>query len=181
MKLSSRLLWLSTGLVMGIIGTGLALAPFPRTQAASNDRFEDCIMCTGPVGGIPRTLSEAVWLLDYRSGRLLSTVIDRNIGQIIGWADMDVATEFAIAPRQNAHFMMTTGMTALGQAVLYLVETTSGKIGVYSMGASAQGNGFAIFRQVPPQSFRGVAAQAPAPDGADAPKKPNIMPFAGKG
>ena len=30
--------------------------------------------------------------------------------------------------------MMTTGMIANGQAALYVTETTSGKIGVYSMG-----------------------------------------------
>jgi hypothetical protein len=31
------------------------------------------------------------------------------------------------------HFMMTTGQITRGQAALYLAETSSGKIGVYSM------------------------------------------------
>src|SRR5262249_8838316 len=74
------------------------------------------------------------WLLDYRAGKLLGTVIDRNQGKIVGWAEVDLVTEFGVQPKQPVHFLMTTGMIAQGQAALYVAETTTGKFGVYTMG-----------------------------------------------
>jgi transposase InsO family protein len=180
MKESSRLLWMCTGLTLGFLGAALAFGPGASVQAASNDRFEDYVMCTGQVGVTARAPTEGLWLLDYRTGRLLSTVIDRYLGKIVGWAEVDLTTEFNIAPRKNVHFMMTTGVTAQGQAALYLVETTTGTMGVYYMGPSAQGTGFSIYRQVAPQSFRPPAAPA-GQEGGEAPNKANIVPFAGKG
>jgi hypothetical protein len=117
---------------------GLGMAVYSgRTQQAlaSNDRFEDYILCTGAVATSPRAITDGVWLLDYRSGKLLGTVIDRNIGKIVGWAEVDLVSEFGIAPRQNVHFLMTTGNIAQGQAALYVAETSTGKLGVYTMGA----------------------------------------------
>jgi hypothetical protein len=146
MKDSGRMLWLFTGLVLGAVGTGLYVLPSRQAQAA-NDRFEDYIMCTGAVGITPRAPTDGVWLLDYRSGKLLGTVIDRTAGKIIGWAEVDLVTEFGIPPRQNVHFMMTTGNIAQGQAALYVAETTTGKIGVYTMGPRVDGQlGVAIRR-----------------------------------
>jgi hypothetical protein len=55
------------------------------------------------------------------------------MGTIVGWAEVDLVTEFKLAPRAQVHFMMTTGMIASGQAALYVAETSSGKMGVYSM------------------------------------------------
>jgi hypothetical protein len=133
MKDSGRLLWLTTGLILGFVGAGLYFWP-GREARASNDRYEDYIMCTGAVGVTARAPTDGLWLLDYRSGKLLGTVIDRVQGKIVGWAEVDLVTEFGIQPRQNVHFMMTTGNIAQGQAAVYVVETTTGKIGVYTMG-----------------------------------------------
>jgi hypothetical protein len=132
MRNSIRLLWLLTGLVLGVTGTVLYLRP-SSANAGSNDRFEDYVMCTGSVAVTSRAPTDGVWLLDYRSGKLLGTVIDRNSGKILGWAEGDLLTEFGIQPRQNVHFMMTTGQIALGQAALYVAETTTGKFGVYTL------------------------------------------------
>lgn len=132
MKDMGRLLWLSVGLVLGAVGVGLYLGQ-SRPAEASNDRFEDYVMATGSVSTSPRSQTDGVWLLDYRSGKLLGTVIDRNAGKIGGWAEVDLVTEFGIAPRQNVHFLMTTGQISFGQAALYVAETTSGKFGVYTM------------------------------------------------
>ena len=52
----------------------------------------------------------------------------------LGWAEGDMLSEFGIQPRQNVHFLMTTGQIAQGQAALYIAETTTGKFAVYSMG-----------------------------------------------
>jgi hypothetical protein len=146
MKDSGRLLWLITGLVLGIAVTAFYLLSGHQAQAA-NDRFEDYIICTGAVGVTPRAPTDGVWLLDYRSGKLLGTVIDRSLGKIVGWAEVDLVTEFGIPPRQNVHFLMTTGNISQGQAALYVAETTTGKLGVYTMGPRVDGmSGIAIRR-----------------------------------
>ncbi len=128
-----RLLWLAVGLLLGAAAVSLYLGHHPEARA-SNDRYEDYILCTGAVAVNLRAPTEGVWLLDYRAGKLLGTVIDRVKGKIIGWAEVDLVSEFGLPPRQNVHFMMTCGMIAQGQAALYVCETTSGKFGVYTMG-----------------------------------------------
>jgi hypothetical protein len=138
MKDSGRLLWLFTGLLLGAAGAGLYILP-SRPVYASNDRFEDYIICTGAVGVTARAPTDGVWLLDYRTGKLLGTVIDRAQGKIVSWAETDLVNEFGIPPRQNVHFLMTTGNIAQGQAALYVAETTTGKFGVYTMGPRADG------------------------------------------
>src|SRR5262249_44342847 len=65
-------------------------------QAGGNDRFEDYIMCTGAAAVNPRNPTDAVWLLDYRAGKLLGTIIDKNQGKIVGWAELNLAQEFNI-------------------------------------------------------------------------------------
>jgi len=82
----------------------------------------------------PKAPTDGVWLLDYRAGKLLGTVIDRSNGKIVGWAEVDLTNEFNLQPKQNVHFLMTTGTITHGQAALYLAETASGKLGVYTMG-----------------------------------------------
>src|SRR5207248_3117840 len=116
---SGRFLWLFTGLVLGLTAAALYLRPGPA-KAGSNDRLEDYIMCTGAVGVTARAPTDGVWLLDYRTGKLLGTVIDRTTGKILGWAEGDMLSDFGIQPRQNVHFLMTTGQLAQGQAALYI-------------------------------------------------------------
>jgi hypothetical protein len=156
MKDTGRLFWLIVGVVLGAVGVGLYLNQAQPARAA-NDRFEDYIMCTGAVTLAGKAPLDGVWLLDYRSGKLLGTVIDRGTGKIDGLAEVDLVTEFGIQPRQNVHFLMTTGNIAAGQAALYVAETTTGKLGVYTMGPRSDGKGgYAIrrhdlvpFRQAP--------------------------------
>jgi hypothetical protein len=146
MKASGRWLWLVAGLVVGVGVAGLYLGGTRRAEAA-NDRFEDYILCTGPVAVAPGAQTDGVWLLDYRAGKLLGTVIDRIQGRILGWAEVDLVREFGIQPKQNVHFLMTTGSIARGQAALYVAETTTGKVGVYTMGPRPDGRpGIAIRR-----------------------------------
>ena len=134
MKDLSRLLWLSTGLALGIVGTLIYLQSVPTAYAA-NDRHEDYIMCTGPVSLQQQgVIVDGVWLLDYRAGKLLGTVIDRFAGKIQNWAEVDLVQEFGVKPQQNVHFLMTTGTVANGQAALYVAETATGRFGVYTMG-----------------------------------------------
>ena len=150
------------GLVLGIAGTALCVDPIVEAarhrnerlllqqrllQAGGSDRFEDYVMCTGGASINPRIPTDAGWLLDYRGGKLLGTIIDRSVGKIIGWAELDLPTEFGIPPKQNVHFLMTTGTIAQGQAALYVAETNSGKFGVYTLGPDPNtGQGMIIRR-----------------------------------
>jgi hypothetical protein len=156
MKDLGRLLWLGVGMLLGAAGVWLALGQTKTAEAASNDRFEDYILCTGSVAVSQRTPTDGVWLLDYRSGKLLGTVINRDTGKIGGWEEVDLVKDFGIAPKQNVHFLMTTGQITTGQAALYLAETSSGKFGVYTMAARPDRPGLMIskhdmvmFRQNP--------------------------------
>jgi hypothetical protein len=125
---------MTMGLIVGAVAAYYLMNPGHEALAA-NDRYDDYILCTGAVADRRGAVTEGVWMLDYRAGKLLGTLIDRGTAKIVGWAEVDLVNEFSIAPRTPVHFMMTTGMIANGQAALYVAETTSGKIGVYSMGA----------------------------------------------
>lgn len=155
----SRFIWLAFGLGLGFLGTFLYLKS-SQPVYAGNDRFEDYILCTGPVTLQPtRVPLDGVWLLDYRTGRLLGTVIDRAHGKIMSWAEVDLVNEFGVPPRQNVHFLMTTGTIAEGQAALYVAETSTGKLGVYTMnprpdnrpGIAIRRHDLVLFRQPPPR------------------------------
>ena len=50
---------------------------------------------------------------------------------------------------------MTTGMIAQGQAALYIAETTSGKIAVYTMGPRTDGQPGVMIRKHDMVPFRG--------------------------
>lgn len=156
MKDVNRLLWLAVGLTFGVVGA-IILVRSPQPAYAANDRYEDYIICTGPVTMQPRVL-DGVWLLDYRAGKLLGTILDRSVGKVQAWAEVDLVREFAVPPRQNVHFMMTTGTITDGQAALYVAETTTGRFGVYTMGPRPDNRPGVIirrhdlvtFRQTPP-------------------------------
>lgn len=150
MRYTTHILIALVGLLAGVLGTVIygnpGINPPIVYASGSNDRYQDYVMCTGAVSVTPRAPTDGVWLLDYRSGKLLGTVIDRNLGKIVGWAEVDLVTEFGIPPKQDVHFMMTTGTIAQGQAALYVAEVTTGKFGVYTLGPSPEGTGVIIRR-----------------------------------
>jgi hypothetical protein len=134
---------------------GLAIGWFFNSKqpvfAGSVDRYEDFIMATGPVnqsfvGNNSATTNQflnadldGVWVLDYKSGKLLASTINRQTGKMVSFGEVDLVKEYEIAPRANVHFMMSTGIVVKGQSVLYLLETSTGKLGVYSMVSSDSG------------------------------------------
>jgi hypothetical protein len=143
-----RYLWLMAGTLLGCLGTYFLLGGWSRpAQAGVADRFEDFVMCTGPASIFPGAPMDGVWMLDYRAGKLLGTVVDRTTGKIHSWAEVDLVNEFGIPPKHNVHFMMVTGNISPGQAALYVAETTTAKFGIYTMGPRPDGKpGVAIRR-----------------------------------
>ena len=138
MRSVGQLAGVAAGIAAGVVGTLLYLGQPRPAGAASNDRYQDSIMATGAVSVNPRIQTDGVWLLDYRAGKLLGTVIDRTQGKIVGWAEVDLRAEYEAKPNQDVHFLMTTGYVTQGQSALYLAETTTGKFGVYTAISSLQ-------------------------------------------
>jgi hypothetical protein len=166
MRATGTLGLVAIGTVLGVAAAALYLNPTRPAAAASNDRYQDFIMATGAVSVNPRVQTDGVWLLDYKAGKLLGTVIDRTQGKIVGFAEVDLTAEFGLQAKQDVHFMMTTGYITQGQSALYLAETSTGQFGVYTMGPGANGGGIVIrrhditkFRQ---QAGAQPAANAPA-------------------
>ncbi|MCI0456421.1 MAG: hypothetical protein L0Z62_05515 [Gemmataceae bacterium] len=161
MKDLGRFLWLGVGLVLGGLGAVLYWDR-PTPARAANDRFEDYILCTGPVAIGPRAPTDGVWMLDYRGGKLLGTVIDRTNGRLVGWAEVDLVSEFSLKPKQEVHFLMTTGTITQGQAALYVAETSTGMFGVYTMGPRPDNKTGVVIRRHDMVRFRQPPAEAPA-------------------
>jgi len=171
MAMSNKRNWLAgaAGVGCGLVAA-LLLNTSPRAAVASSgDRYQDYIMCTGAVSVNPKVPTDGVWMLDYRGGKLLGTVIDRTTGKITGWAEVDLVTEFGIAPKQDVHFLMTTGSIAQGQAALYVCETATGKFGVYTMGAGESGTGIQI-RRHDMTTFRAAKPPVTTAGGTEPPK-----------
>ena len=144
MRKLTPILWLTLGLALGIG----AMIAYRGTQPAlaGNDRHEDYIMATGPIKLGVNVEADGIWLLDYRAGKLLGTIVDKNAGKVVGWAEVDLVQEFNIPPKQNVHFLMTTGAQIKGQTALYLTEINSGRFGVYSMAPRVDGTGGMFIR-----------------------------------
>ena len=149
MTLTKHLLTLAAGGALGVLGLGAGLflgsSPQP-VKAGGIDRFQDYVMTTGAVSLSARSQVDGVWMLDYRSGKLLGTCIDKTQGKIVGWSEVDLVNEFDVQPRQDVHFMMVTGFISAGQSALYVAETVTGKFGVYTMAAGPNGQGVVIRR-----------------------------------
>ena len=171
MKSFSRFGWMAAGIAVGMAAAMFYLGQPRNAGAASNDRYQDTIMATGAVSVNARIQTDGVWLLDYKSGKLLGTVIDRTTGKIVGWAEVDLQTEFNVAPKQDVHFMMTTGYITQGQSALYLAETVTGQMAVYTMGPG-QNAGSVVIRRHDITKFR----QQAAPAGAALPALPGGLP-----
>ena len=134
----------AAAMITGVVIGWVLNARQPVFAGGSTDRHEDFVMTTGPVNQAFTNTNnqflnaelDGLWVLDYKSGKLLASTINRQDGKMIGFGEVDLVKEFEIAPRANVHFMMTTGTVVKGQSVLYLIETSTGKLGVYSMMAS---------------------------------------------
>jgi hypothetical protein len=129
------------------LGWGLThIRPAPL-RAAGGDRSGESIVTTGPVtvkydeGSKVQIPLEALYLLDYKGGRLMGTVpsIHQTVGatRTLGtFAERDLVADFKLdldnGPKP--HFLMTTGSLgnySAGWAPLYVYETATNQLAVY--------------------------------------------------
>jgi len=148
-------MWLLLGLAIGVGIAAWKAQETPKLAfASSNDRFEDFAISTGLVASTKNAPTEGVWLLDSRAGKLMGSMIDRNLGKISSWSEVDLLQEFGIPAKQHVHFIMTTGTITHGQSALYVAEPASGKFAVYTMGMRPDGQPGMSIRRHDLTSFR---------------------------
>jgi len=135
-------------LVLGLI-LGWCLASFRPAPliAAGGDRSGESIVATGPVlirydeGSKVQIPLEALYILDYKSGKLVGTIPSmqqstKGSKYIGALAERDLAADFKLdldnGPRPR--FLMTTGALGIysgGWAPLYVLETSTNQVAIY--------------------------------------------------
>jgi hypothetical protein len=125
--------WLLTGLLAGV-GLVVFLQGQPA-QATATDHSDDFAIATGHLS----SEIEAVYLLDFKTGYLQGTVMNRQTGKFQQFYKRELAQDFGLAARQKPKFIMVTGAMQSAQSqvpinhVLYVAELNSGKLAAYSM------------------------------------------------
>jgi hypothetical protein len=137
---------LAVGVVAGVLLGGDRT---PTLIAGGGDRSGDSIVTTGPVtigydeGMKVQIPQEAVYLLDYRGGRLVATIPSFRQGSgapslINTFAERDLVADFKLdlETGPKPHFLMTTGglgAYSKGNAPLYVIETATDQLAVYQL------------------------------------------------
>lgn len=134
------------GLVVGLsLGWTLFREGSPRLMATGGDRWADSILATGQLslryhdGLKVQVAQDAIYLLDYKTGRLMASVPSNQTtgtnSSILGpFAERDLVADFKIQPGTAPHFLMTTGSLGgydEGNSPLFVVETTTSQVAVY--------------------------------------------------
>jgi hypothetical protein len=143
-RFPSVMLALAGGLIVGTIVSGTRS---PRLIAGGGDRSGDSIVATGPVTiGYDEGLKvqiphEAVYLLDYKGGRLLATIPSyrKGVGPaklVDSFVERDLVADFKLdlETGPKPHFLMTSGglgAYSAGWAPLYVFETVSNQLAIY--------------------------------------------------
>ena len=145
-----RKLFSPSGIVLALgIAVGMLLggSRTPSLIAASNDRSGDSIVATGPItigydeGMKVQIPHEAVYLLDYKGGRLVATIpsYKKGVGSaklIETFVERDLVADFKLDLEggPQPRFMMTTGglgAYSAGWAPLYVFEMVSSQVAIY--------------------------------------------------
>ncbi len=135
---------LGLGVAFGWAAASVRPAPI---LAGGGDRSGESIVVTGPVmihydqGSKVQIPLEAIYILDYKAGRLLGTIpsLHGTVGtsRYLGtFAERDLAADFKLdldnGPKP--HFLMSTGALgaySAGWAPLYVFETSTSQLVIY--------------------------------------------------
>ncbi len=169
--LTGRFAWLAVGLVLGLVAGGLW--PQSPIHAVATDSLDTFAMATGPVDEDV----EAVFFLDFLTGELRATVLNKQAGKFTAFFRYNVLNDLGVDPAKNPKFLMVTGMANLrrggsrmqpGLAVVYVAEITTGNVAAYAVpwNPAAHNAGRVLTEALVPldvTKFRNVAAVGAAP------------------
>ena len=125
--------WMLAGLMLGL-GIALFMNGQPA-QATATDHTEDFAIATGHV---TQDL-EAVYILDFKTGSLLGTVMNRQSGKFTNFYKRELAVDFQLGAKAKPKFIMVTGTMQNATSTvpiyhaLYVAELNSGKLASYAM------------------------------------------------
>ena len=129
--------WLATGLIVGM--SIASIWPHEPLSAATTDRNEKFGLITVPV-----TLdSEAVFVIDYLTGRLSGAMLQRTRGgtAFVNFYYRNLAEDFKVGASGEPYYAISSGFAEIpntggnqwGRSALYVAELTSGKVGAYAI------------------------------------------------
>lgn len=135
----SPVAWVLFGLVAGVLVAGLWRAE--PSWASATDREENTVIATGAVAGLntPGEL-EAVYVLDFTTGKLMASILNQQQGKFQYFFERDLAGDFQVSGRQRPRFLMVTGSAQVRRGtqqpidtLLYVAELTTGKVIAYQL------------------------------------------------
>lgn len=138
-KSESRVIWMAVGLAAGVCLT--YFWPHEPALSAASDRSSKFGMatCSATSGlGVAGEV-EAVFVLDYYTGRLSGGILDPKSGKFTASYFRNVAADFQVDPKAEPNYAMVTGKLplnakgrqAMANGTVYIGELTSGRINAY--------------------------------------------------
>ena len=129
----NRTVWLITGVLAGLCIS--YFAPHEPAMAASTDRNNKFAMTTCYVS--PDL--EAVFILDFLTGRLTGAVMNRQGSQFVAAYTRNVAQDFEV--EEGTEYAISCGRAQIqgragnqyGDSIIYIAELTSGKVAAYAV------------------------------------------------
>lgn len=131
-SLDRRITWLTAGTLLGmVIAYYCPTEPAYADTAVISDKFAMCTVDTAP------TFSEAVFILDMVTGRLMGAAYNTTTGTFTQTFIRDLAADFQVTER--AQYVMVTGRGNLAIrgggppaiGVIYIGELNSGLCNMY--------------------------------------------------
>ncbi len=131
----SQFICLAVGAALG--AAAMYAVPRSPVQAVATDRSDKFAIVTAPVD----TNLEAVFVLDFLTGRLSGAVLDRTGTRYTMFYTRDLAADFNVDPQVTPQYALVSGRSLRpsvgraqwGDSSLYVAELTSGQVACYAI------------------------------------------------
>lgn len=144
----SRTTWLIAGVLLGMVVAYYCPAePAYAGTASSGDKFSMCTVPVSPGSGLGGQ-SEAVFILDNVTGRLLGAIYTTQAGKFSQFLSRNLAQDFKVT--DNAQYVMVSGIANIkagagvtpASGALYVGELNSGIVAMYGFPFDRSGRPF---------------------------------------
>ncbi|RMG32765.1 MAG: hypothetical protein D6725_16985 [Planctomycetota bacterium] len=130
-----ELLCVTLGVAIG--AAMMYVVPRKPLQAVATDRSDKFAIVTAPVD----TNLEAVFVLDFLTGRLTGAVLDRTGTRYTMFYTRDLAADFNVDPQVTPQYAIVSGRSLRpsvgraqwGNSSIYVAELTSGQVACYAI------------------------------------------------